>query len=555
MSVRASTAAVHAGVVVGAALVLGVRAEAQQVIHVVTGNFDEDRFGTAIAAVGDIDHDGRPDFAIGAIRDDDNGLDCGTIRIVSGRTGLEIRTLVGNTLEHMGASIAGVGDIDGDGTPDVLGGGPDFNFDIGIARLYSGATGNALYTQNGVAPAGGDRVGEAMSPAGDMNLDGYPDFAVGSAGESSIGGTNSGRVRVISGKDFTTMRTLAVPKSNAKFGAAIATLGDLIGDGYPEILVGAPSEDFAGRAHVYAGQDGAILFNYTGLAGFDQYGASVAAVGDTNGDGIVDLLVGAPGNDAGGTDAGAAYLIRGIFSNVLHTWTGAAGDALGTTVSGGFDLDGDGRPDVLVGAPKNDAAGNNSGAGYVFSGAPAANGATLYTTLGGAIGDAFGKSCAFVGDGNGDGIVEFAFGAPDSDPNGNLSGSAVVFTRNCGSTSSLGVGCPTGAATIPSLALSGCFVPTGIVSLEITQGVANGVALLFLGLTPASLGLPGGCILNFAPLPSPIALPLDGVGSIALSVPLPPGGPLVSFYAQALMADASAPHGFAATEGVHVSVP
>lgn len=147
----------------------------------------------------------------------------------------------------------------------------------------------------------------------------------------------------------------------------------------------------------------------SGEAPFDSFGSAVALVGDVNGDGVDDLLVGAPGAGVTFRSAGAAYLVSGDTGELLRTWRGAAADdQLGSAVCAAGDIDGDGIGDVLVGAP-NYAGGAATGSAELRS---AATGALLHRFIGPVAGSAFGAAVARLPDFTGDGISEFVVGAP-----------------------------------------------------------------------------------------------------------------------------------------------
>ncbi len=156
------------------------------------------------------------------------------------------------------------------------------------------------------------------------------------------------------------------------FGFSVASAGDVNNDGFDDLIVGASWNDAggnnAGRAYVFSGQTGDTLHIFTGEAEFDLFGASVASAGDVDNDGFDDLIVGAYSNDAAGSSAGRAYVFSGQGGNTLYTFTGeASGDFLGWSVASAGDVNNDSFDDLIVGAFWNDAGGTDAGRAYVFS--------------------------------------------------------------------------------------------------------------------------------------------------------------------------------------------
>ncbi len=345
-----------------------------------------------------------------------------------------------------GHCVHGLGDLDKDGTPDfaVTGlqeeaPGQSRYFNAGSVHVYSGATGQELAVVYGEQLHG--QYGRYTAGVGDFNGDGYPDLAVGAATESwpdLRSGFHCGAVYLISGA---WILHRAGPKylgpdparpylargegPNSKLGRSIAGMGDLDDDGYADLIVGAYEPHGAGPGYALAifGPDGSRSRKLTvGNAPWAFFGVSVANAGDVDGNGEDDVLIGAFGaNGAAGWQTGRAYLLSGESIadpgapvQVLGVEEGRnAQDQFGRYVAGAGDLDGDGTPDLLVGAHFQDADGaglrDNRGAVWIFSGAHFGAGAPLRQVHveGGAGGAHFGNALSGCGDLDGDGVGEF----------------------------------------------------------------------------------------------------------------------------------------------------
>jgi hypothetical protein len=324
-------------------------------------------------------------------------------------------------LDHLGTSVAIVGDLDGDGIADVLVGIPLANpaalLDAGRVTLLSGASSAVLATIDGSSPFA--NFGAAVGSAGDVSGDGIPDLLVGAPHHlSNVPG--AGEVRVFSGATGTLL--LAIPGSfGDALGAAVVGIGDVNGDAVPDVLVGAPfAAGAVGLARVFSGAGGLPLATFTGAVSGEFFGFSVAAAGDVDGDSVTDLLVGSaeivcvgPPPVACDAGPGTAKVFSGATGTTLFTFTGASNDGqLGCSVAGPGDVSGDGVPDFLVGA-RHPLAG--SGEARVFSGS---SGALLHVLAGSSPLDGFGEAVAGAGDLDADGLADLLVGAPGADPDG-----------------------------------------------------------------------------------------------------------------------------------------
>ena len=335
--------------------------------------------------------------------------------------------------EYLGFSVSGAGDVNNDGFDDLIVGaysGEDCESRTGRAYVYSGQSGVLLYTFTG--EAAGDIFGLSVSGAGDVNNDGFDDLIVG-AYLNDAGGSNAGRAYVYSGQSGALLYTFTGEAADDRFGWSISCAGDVNKDGFDDLIVGASLNDAGGfrvgRAYVYSGQSGVLLYTFTGEAEEDGFGVSVSGAGDVNKDGFDDLIVGASLNDAGGSRAGRAYVYSGQSGTLLHTFTGDAAADRFHSVSGAGDVNNDGFDDLIVGAYGINADGSYVGRAYVFSGQ---SGDTVYVFTGEASHDFFGGSIASAGDVDNDGFDDLIVGAFGNDAGGLDAGRAYVYSGQSG---------------------------------------------------------------------------------------------------------------------------
>ena len=263
----------------------------------------------------------------------------------------------------------------------------------------------------------GDELGRSVAGAGDVNGDGFPDIIVGAPAMSTGGRIRNGVVFVYSGRDGKTLGQLEGEVSGDGLGSSVAGIGDVNQDGFDDVIVGAARADIAGKsdagsAYVFSGKDGAKLWQTDGAAG-DLLGLSVAAAGDVNRDGFPDVIVGAPRADiAGNSDAGSTYVYSGRDGSTLWQFDGVGyRDLLGSSVSGAGDVNRDGYDDVILGAP---GASSSGGYAHVYSGRDGKRLLQFSGPYGGFYGPhhRLGTSVAAAGDVNQDGYDDVIVGAP-----------------------------------------------------------------------------------------------------------------------------------------------
>ncbi len=355
--------------------------QTQALLYTLDGESPSDNFSEELADAGDVDNDGCSDLIVGAWASSAGGTAAGRAYVYSGRTGTLLKMFTGEAAnDNLGDTVGAAGDVNNDGWDDVLIGAPTHDgvaLRTGIVYVYSGKDWSLIRTHEGANE--NDRVGISATSAGDINGDGCDDIIVGSHLFDLIGpGDDRGRVWVYSGKDGSVLHTFTGESSGDNFGWSAENAGDVNNDGVPDIIVGALLNDVAGsnagRAYVYSGANGALLYTFTGEGPIERFGISVSTAGDANHDGHDDVLIGAwfaVADGDPGQNFGRAYIYSGADGQLLQTFTGAEIDEhLGRPISGGKDVNNDGSPDVAAGARDNDTGGVDTGQAYVFFLAP-----------------------------------------------------------------------------------------------------------------------------------------------------------------------------------------
>lgn len=366
--------------------------------------------GAALDGGHDVDGDGLADLIVGAPGDSTVGTGHGAAMVIAGTDGSVLHGVFGeSTGDDFGRAVALIGDLTGDGRSEFLVGAPFADGpanNAGLARVFDGADGSVLFEHRGSASS--DRLGWAVDAAGDVDLDGVPDYLVS---VPRIG--QNGRVLVVSGADGQVLRELQGFGGNEGTGAAIAGLGDVNADGHPDQAV---TLELVQQVRVFSGLDGSLLAIHQAPDWVDEWGASLGDGGDLDGDGAPELIIGAPGTTLSQADVGAVLVLSAVSGSVLFDVVGWQGfQRLGESVAGAGDVDGDGVPDLLVGAPGSSVlfgGGVDSGRIQVLSGA---TGQMIHSLalLDDTLPDRLGTTVAAAGDLDGDGVPDVLGGAPE----------------------------------------------------------------------------------------------------------------------------------------------
>jgi hypothetical protein len=426
------------------------------------GERDFDRLAKVVTSAGDMNGDGYEDFLISS---DSNNSSTGIVYLrygddqpLGGNVQVEnLASFVGtSTGDLFGTSAAGVGDFNGDGYDDVIVGasGAAANgaayYIPGKAAQYTGAKAAENLPTTLIGTPSHDNLGNAVAGLGDMNGDGFDDFAV-AASSDNFNGSNAGAIHVYYGStagltagevnagNHADMKLIG-PNSSDRLGSDLAGLGDVNGDGLDDFVVGASGLDVSyvvlGSTTVMNGRSGIVsqadsVFNADNAA--MNFAGNLADAGDINGDGKADLLIGNPGYG----DEGAAFVFYAPFES-----TEVAPDAVfegeedgnlaGAAVAGVGDTNGDGYDDFMISDPSLDESHANQGVGYLYYGQSTRFSGTLGLSsadkkiLGGTSQDNAGTALGAAGDTNGDGYSEILIAAASESSGGDQAGAVYL---------------------------------------------------------------------------------------------------------------------------------
>jgi hypothetical protein len=365
-------------------------------------------YGRALDGGADLDGNGVADLLVGSSFDLTFGFGNGVVRVDDPSTRTTLLVVPGkNRIDTLGAATALLDDVDGDGTRDLLVGSASI-LARGSARILSGVDGSELRRHDGPDAAPFVRTfepyGAAVAALPDLDGDGIGEYAITNPAPFKA---TPLVIEIRSGATGAVAQTLTSPNTDAGFGVAIAAA--IQPSGRVELCVGQPLDSYSGnrgRVVVFDVASGSVVVQYDNIRAGDYFGSSVAFVGDLDHDGVGDWAVGGPRPYPSDWTNARAAVVSGKTGHILTQWFDKNYAGFGASVAGPGDIDNDGTIDVLVGAPREGP--NERGALYLYSGKTRT---LLRSWLGPNDVERFGQPLALAGDVNRDGVGDFIVGA------------------------------------------------------------------------------------------------------------------------------------------------
>jgi hypothetical protein len=412
----------------------------------------EASFGQSVGTAGDVNGDGCDDVIVGAHRfDNPRSYEGGAWVYYGSAAGVSLSPAWSAEGDQdsafFGYSVSTAGDVNGDGYDDIIVGayGYDrFETNAGAAFLFLGSPAglSPVPAWEAYGTQGERRFGFSVSTAGDVNGDGYDDVIVGDyLYDHNYDGEGAAYVYHGSPSGLGSLPVWATygQQENAQYGFSVGTAGDVNGDGYDDVIVGANEYGAGspGAAFVYFGSDSGLGYSVAWMASSNQdtsdYGFAVGTAGDVNGDGYDDVVVGAPEFENGESREGKGFVYLGFSGGVVVTPTweieGNLADAFfGYAVGAAGDVNHDGFDDIIIGAYRFTNDLNDEGAAFVYLGsAGGLETSPIWTAEGDQSSAEMGASVNGAGDVNGDLHADVIVGAPGFGNVENNEGRAFVF--------------------------------------------------------------------------------------------------------------------------------
>lgn len=375
-----------------------------RILHTFYGEKPGDTYGWIGRDCGDVDADGKSDLLISAPYSNEGGAGAGKIYVYSGQSGELLFSKTGSTGQGLGMGIEAAGDLNGDGFGDVFAGAPSSGAGAGSAYVYSGKDGSVLHAfTRGEA---NDLFGRKGMGGVDFDADGVPDLLIGAPG-AGANKQGPGHAYLYSGKTGLELARVSGEQAGDAFGTgnAVWAKGDLK---LLAIGAGRAGKSRTGRVYVYRWKASRLELAFTiesDATGTALGGMFVCFPGDMDGDGVSEVYASDWQNAAKGSSTGRVYLHSGKSGERLFTLTGErAGEGFGTCTADVGDVDGDGVADLLVGAWQESSAARGGGKCTLYS---MKDQSVLATYTCNVPGETLGFDTTGVGDLDGDGGIDF----------------------------------------------------------------------------------------------------------------------------------------------------